>query len=372
MKINRGRDSNKKIKRSEVIKKGLGISAAAIALRTINLKSEPIKQELNPNDNQEPSGLQPHAEMKYPPGEFQIGKLSKRKFFVPNPNAPPMPDISTKGFNSNGQNVRINYPFDSKIGYPDVLSYRKKFGLLIPATNTSMESELWKIIHSNIGKLKGIGIHISNVFTPKPQLKNSEDLRIYKENFLKGLADAVDKSILAQPEYLIMGMSLEHILFGLEYVKRPVTELEKKFPIGIGTWHNSIQLALKKFRAKRIGILTPFDSEGNANARRMFEDLGFEVVVDFGFSCANALHIAHIPDEAKEIVIQEILAKKENRIDAIVQCGTNMSLLNVSEKMEPRLGIPILGINTVLFWYALRENGINEKLVKASRIFSEF
>jgi len=59
-------------------------------------------------------------------------------------------------------------------------------------------------------------------------------------------------------------------------------------------------------------------------------------------------------------------------LDAIVQCGTNMSLIDVSEKLEPVIGIPILGINAVTFWYALRENGFEGALVGAGRLLQEF
>ena len=45
----------------------------------------------------------------------------------------------------------------------------------------------------------------------------------------------------------------------------------------------------------------------------------------------------------------ELLATTDNKLDAIVQCGTNMSLIDVSERLEPVLGIPILGINAVTF-----------------------
>jgi maleate cis-trans isomerase len=81
----------------------------------------------------------------------------------------------------------------------------------------------------------------------------------------------------------------------------------------------------------------------------MFEELGFEVVSSVGFSCANALHIAHVPDWAKEKAILELLGNDENKLDAVVQCGTNMSLIDVTEKLEPVVGIPILGINAVTF-----------------------
>jgi maleate isomerase len=104
----------------------------------------------------------------------------------------------------------------------------------------------------------------------------------------------------------------------------------------------------------------------------MFEDLGYEVVASFGFACPNLVDIAHIPDSAKEEVILKYLATPENRIDAVVQCGTNMSMIDVAEKIEPILGIPIIGINAALLWYALRENGFTTPLLHSGRLLREF
>lgn len=59
--------------------------------------------------------------------------------------------------------------------------------------------------------------------------------------------------------------------------------------------------------------------------------------------------IAHIPGWAKKRAILEYLATGDNKLDAVVQCGTNMSLLEVTEKLEPVIGIPILGIITATF-----------------------
>lgn len=58
-------------------------------------------------------------------------------------------------------------------------------------------------------------------------------------------------------------------------------------------------------------------------------------------------------------------------VDVIVQCGTNFDMNRVAEKMEPIVGVPVLGINTVLLWHSLRENGIDAKIDGASRIFRE-
>ena len=96
------------------------------------------------------------------------------------------------------------------------------------------------------------------------------------------------------------------------------------------------------------------------------------MVSSVGFSCANALHIAHVPDWAKEKAILELLATDRNNLDAVVQCGTNMSLIDVAERLEPVVGIPILGINATTFWYALRENGFDSPLAGAGRLLQEF
>lgn len=301
------------------------------------------------------------------------GALSGKSVMLPNVNTPPIPALASSGVIRDGAKIDKFGEIGNGHGYPDVRSFRRKFGLLIPATNTSMEHELWSIIFNNQGPdgLDGAGLHTANVVTPRPKLETEADLLEYKRQFLGGLQSAIDQVLFAQPEYLIMGMSLEHVIAGIDGIRASMKEIETHCDLHWATWHDAIQAALGKLEAKRIGLLTPFDKLGNENATRMFEDLGFQVVSSVGFSCANALHIAHVPDWAKEKAILEVLATEENDLDAIVQCGTNMSLIDVSEKLEPVIGMPILGINAVTFWYALRENGFAMPLKRAGRLLRE-
>ena len=59
------------------------------------------------------------------------------------------------------------------------------------------------------------------------------------------------------------------------------------------------------------------------------------------------------------------------RYEKVVQCDTNMSLCQLSEKLEPQLEIPILGINAVVLWYALRENGFATSVDGAGMLLRE-
>src|SRR5688572_27665446 len=74
--------------------------------------------------------------------ETLIGKLSGKPISIPSVDAPPMPALADPGIIHDGKPAD-GFRLDSSIGYPDVRSFRRKFGLIIPATNTSMEHELW-------------------------------------------------------------------------------------------------------------------------------------------------------------------------------------------------------------------------------------
>jgi len=347
------------VNRRDVIK-GLVVAGAAAIPPTLRVSG------------QDAPSVKPTAEDR----RVQVitGRLSGKRIEIPDVNAPPMPALAPPGVVYNGRRADGFGDIDSSRGYPDVRSFRRKFGLLIPATNTSMEHELWGIIfgNQNATGLRGVGLHTTPVITPRPKLATESDLAEYRKQFLGGVRAAVEAALLAEPQYLIMGMSLEHILAGIRPIRAAMAEIEGLSKLSWATWHDAAQAALTKLKAKRIGLLTPFGAAGNRNATRMFEELGFEVAASVGFSCANALHIAHIPDWAKERAVIELLATDKNKLDAIVQCGTNMSLSHIADRLEPLVGIPILGINAITFWYALRENGFDQPLTGFGRLLSEF
>lgn len=285
-------------------------------------------------------------------------------------SASPMPVLGPTGVIHDGVGLGA-FGIDSTRHYPDVRSHRLKIGVLLPATNTSVEHELWRLVFDNREVLDGVGLHTTPVITPRPVLRTPEDLDGYKQQFVAGLGVAIDHALLGEPDLLLMAMSLEHILHGLPAIREVMDGATARAPLPWATWHAAAEAALRSVGARRIGLITPFDARGNDNARKLFEDLGFEVVSSVGFACTHALHIAHVPDEAKERAVVELLAPRRNRLDAVVQCGTNMSFIDVAERLEPRLELPLLGINAVTFWHALRQSGIHAPLQRGSWLLRE-
>lgn len=258
--------------------------------------------------------------------------------------------------------------------YPHARHHRHRFGLLVPASNTTMEHDLWTLIVRNrrAGGLAGIGLHTTRIVTPRTSLRTDADRARYGEQILSGLADAAATALAAQPQSLILGMSLEHVVAGLVAVHAPVARLAESTGLRVAAWHDAASEALQRLGARRIGLLTPFDGPGTATAAQMFEELGFDVAARVGLACADARQIAHVPEWAKEGAVFELWDRGAQRLDAIVQCGTNMSVLEVAARLEPVLGIPVLGNNPVTFWYALRSAGVTAPVHHGGRLLREF
>jgi maleate isomerase len=116
-------------------------------------------------------------------GTTVTGALSGRPIFLPDVNAPPMPSIASPGPFYNGERTDLFDVATLSDGHPDACSYRRRFGLIIPATNTTMESELWNILVNNRGQgLDGIGLHTSSVLT-KPAVADKRDWRRSRASF---------------------------------------------------------------------------------------------------------------------------------------------------------------------------------------------
>ena len=59
-------------------------------------------------------------------------------------------------------------------------------------------------------------------------------------------------------------------------------------------------------------------------------------------------------------------------VDAIVQVGTNLSMVQLAAAAEFFLGKPVIAINTATWWHALRAAGIDDRIEGFGRLLSEF
>lgn len=66
-----------------------------------------------------------------------------------------------------------------------------------------------------------------------------------------------------------------------------------------------------------------------------------------------------------------MLALNGPDVDALVQVGTNLSMIKTCAQLEKDLGKPVLAINAATYWMALRSLGVNNKISGFGRVFEE-
>jgi maleate isomerase len=100
-----------------------------------------------------------------------------------------------------------------------------------------------------------------------------------------------------------------------------------------------------------------------------FGDIGLDIVRLEGLKCESATAIAEVPEDRLRRTLQAIDSPD---VEAIIQVGTNLSMLRLADEAERWLGKPVLAINAVTLWHALRSNGFTDRIEGAGRIMRDF
>ena len=236
----------------------------------------------------------------------------------------------------------------------DSLGWRKKFGVLAPSTNTSVQPEFEAM------RPRGVTNHFSRIAIPNMVINDSADFLRLMDSIRATMMDAVDSIMSCEPDYIVMGMSAETFWDGLEGSRELQEKLEKHSGKGVAMGSDACQAALKCYGdIRRIAVITPYMPVGDDNVRRFFTDCGFEVVGLKGLKCSSPVNIAHVSEKTLKDVVNELNTPD---VQAIVQVGTNLAMARVAGIAEFWIEKPVIAINTATYWWALRQNGMMDKV----------
>jgi maleate isomerase len=224
----------------------------------------------------------------------------------------------------------------------DSIGFRKKFAIIAPSTNTSVQPEM------DAMRPRGVTNHFGRIMIPNDPVRNDDDFNHLMDNIRKKMMHTVDQVMTCEPDYLVMGMSSETFWDGLEGSQKLQRRVEERSGIKVCMGSDASQEALKRYGAKRISVITPYMPVGDTQVRRFFTDCGFDIVKLKGLRGTSPVQYAHI-------------SERELR-DAIIQVGTNLAMARLAGVAEFWLDKPVLAINTCIYWWALRQNGIDDKV----------
>jgi maleate isomerase len=245
----------------------------------------------------------------------------------------------------------------------DQLGYRGRIAVVVPSTNTTCQPESERL------RPRGVTNHVGRVSIKERPLTTEQAFMEHVQAMRDGMRTAIDQVITCQPTHVIMGVALEAFWGGVAAADALQAELAERAGVGVSMGSSATVAALRCLGAQRIAVLTPHQPRGDEQVRRYFEEAGFTIPRLTGLKCASPVLIAHT---TRQQVIDALRGLDGDDIDAIVQVGTNLAAIETCAQAEVWLGKPVLAINAITYWDALRRSGIDDRIHGCGSILERF
>jgi maleate isomerase len=243
----------------------------------------------------------------------------------------------------------------------DVLGYRRKFGVIAPSTNTIVEPDFYSMT------VPGVTAHFSRIHIRNQNMADDKGMEELLVQIRDEIAASCERVLTCEPDYMVMGMSAETFWGGVEGNRAFVKQIKGITGLDVATGAEACERALNLYGVKKIGVVTPYQPVGDENVIKFFSEIGFEVVAIKGLKCPTAVSIAHVTEDELRDAILEV----QPEADAVVQCGTNLSMVRLADEAERWLHKPVIAINAATWWMALRDNGIEDKVYGAGSLLRD-
>lgn len=246
----------------------------------------------------------------------------------------------------------------------DVLGWRRLFGVLGPSTNTVVQPDFDDL------RVPGVTNHYSRIYTPNVEGVTNDTFVSATQVIADNTTDAIRSVMTCSPHYLVMGMSAVTFYGGKAGAQAFHDKIVKQAKVGASIGAHACTAALRAYGGiKNIAFLSPYYPAANEQVRRYFEEEGFGVVKDIALRTYSFTSISEFTEDHLIKTLHELNGAD---VDAIVQVGTNLSMVRLAAEAEKWFGKPVIAINTATYWHALRANGIEDKRYGFGRLMSDF
>lgn len=245
---------------------------------------------------------------------------------------------------------------------PDVVGWRAKFGVIVPSTNTVVEHDF-----NRMGP-PGVTFHAGRMYIERPALDSDAAFEAILGEIRASITTAIRDVMTCEPDYLVMGMSAETFWGGVEGNAAFIERVRAQSGLAVSTGASACRAALETLGVRRIAAFSPYQPIADKQVARFFKEAGFDVVRVTGLRCKTATAIAEVGEDTLQKVLRDLDGPD---VDAIVQAGTNLSMVRLADEAERWLGKPVIAINAATLWHALRANGIRDRFAGFGSLLRE-
>jgi maleate isomerase len=236
------------------------------------------------------------------------------------------------------------------------IASRASIGLIVLATDYTIEHE-WRQVFAGLDgiALYASRIHNENKITP-------ETLRAMEPRIIECARVITPDTPV---DVIAYGCTSASMAIGEERVfaniRRARPDAKCTTPI------TAAFAAFDAFKARRIGVLTPYPADVNKIVSGYIAARGYQVPVFGSFNVDRDTVVARITPQSIEQGVREIIRHAE--VDAVFVSCTSVRLMQACAELEKNLGIPLTSSNHAMAWHALRLAGIDDKLGQFGSLF---
>jgi maleate isomerase len=232
-------------------------------------------------------------------------------------------------------------------------NWGKKIGVLTPATNLTVENELWSMCVSDAT------IATARIPIDKVEWNTDQDLEDFVKGVMRSIPLAADLAKQVQPDALLLAISISNLWGGLKSNADIKSQIKERSGVELFTPVDAMREGLAVFSAKKIGVVTPYPEIADRKVEDFFEELDIEVLAQEGLRCKSSLEIGEVPPLRIKRALEKV---RVEGIDAIAILGTDLKVARLVAEYEDLLGVPIVAVNICTWWFTLRSIGIPTRM----------
>lgn len=224
--------------------------------------------------------------------------------------------------------------------------WRGRIGLIIPSSNTTMESEFWRMVP------EGVSVHTTRLKLLRVTVSELKEMA-------KNALHAAELLATANVNVIVYGCTSGALIGGIEWEENLRKSIEKHVRIPTITTAFAVVNALRELGVRRVSIATPYIDEVNVLERKFLESSGFKVVKIKGLGIADNIEIGKQSPWIAYRLAREV---DSSEAEAIFISCTNFRTIEVISKLEEDLGKPVISSNTASLWTSLRILGVKQSI----------
>ena len=231
---------------------------------------------------------------------------------------------------------------------------RAKLGFILMSTDLAAESDFFDIAPNDVA------IHITRLKTDDHTTNETLSKHI---EFMADAASRIQPD--TKPDVISYSCTSGSIVIGEEKIKE---EIKKGAPYAIPmTLVTGVVDALEELKVKNLGVGTPYLDEINTKEAEFLINKGFSVLNIQGLNLTKGIEFGTV---TPEYWIKFALEINEAAADAIfLSCGGIRST-EVIDRIEQKVGKPVITSNQAQMWSCLRRAGVEDKILGFGELFN--